>query len=42
MSISLEKGQKLNLTKDNDNLDMLIVGLGWDVKKGGFSVVPLI
>lgn len=36
MSISLEKGQKLNLTKDNDNLDMLIVGLGWDVKKGGF------
>lgn len=42
MSISLEKGQKVSLTKDNNDLDKLIVGLGWDVNRGGFLVVPLI
>lgn len=36
MSISLEKGQKVSLTKDNNDLDKLIVGLGWDVNHGGF------
>jgi len=39
MSISLKKGQRISLTKDNDNLSKIMVGLGWDpVKKtgGGF------
>ena len=40
MSISLQKGQKVNLSKDNVGLSKVIVGLGWDeVKqsKGFFS-----
>ncbi len=40
MSISLQKGQKVNLSKDNIGLSKVIVGLGWDeVKqsKGFFS-----
>lgn len=40
MSISLQKGQKVNLSKDNAGLSKVIVGLGWDeVKqsKGFFS-----
>lgn len=37
MSISLQKGQKVNLSKENAGLTRVIVGLGWDeVKKGGF------
>lgn len=38
MSISLQKGQKISLTKDNSSLDKIIVGLGWDQveKSGGF------
>lgn len=30
MSISLQKGQKISLTKDNSTLDKIILGLGWD------------
>ena len=39
MSISLQKGQKINLTKsDGSKLTKLMVGLGWDAAKteGGF------
>ena len=39
MSISLQKGQKVSLTKDNQGLSKVIVGLGWDEvqkAKGGF------
>jgi Uncharacterized proteins involved in stress response, homologs of TerZ and putative cAMP-binding protein CABP1 len=36
MSISLQKGQKVSLTKDNAGLSRVIVGLGWDdVKQSG-------
>lgn len=36
MSVSLQKGQKVSLTKDNAGLGTVVVGLGWDeVKKGG-------
>ena len=39
MAISLRKGQKVDLTKDNPSLKHLIVGLGWDTNKydGGFD-----
>jgi len=39
MPISLSKGQKVSLTKDNPGLSKLLVGLGWDVNKydGGGS-----
>lgn len=30
MSISLVKGQKISLTKDNEGLSQIAVGLGWD------------
>ena len=33
MAISLFKGQKIDLTKDNPNLSRILVGLGWDVNK---------
>lgn len=40
MSVSLQKGQKVSLSKDNAGLSKVIVGLGWDEvaqeKKGGF------
>lgn len=36
MSVSLQKGQKVDLTKGDASLDKIIVGLGWDpVKQGG-------
>jgi tellurium resistance protein TerZ len=38
MSISLTKGQKISLSKDNTGLSQIFMGLGWDVganKKGG-------
>lgn len=36
MSVSLQKGQKVSLTKDNAGLNKVIVGLGWDsAKRGG-------
>ncbi|MDO4792965.1 MAG: TerD family protein [Filifactor alocis] len=43
MSISLQKGQKVSLSKDNAGLSKVIVGLGWDEveqKKGFFSARP--
>lgn len=37
MSISLQKGQKVSLSKDNAGLSTIVVGLGWDeVQKKGF------
>ncbi|OCA86784.1 TerD family protein [Pradoshia sp. D12] len=38
MAISLQKGQRIDLTKGNANLNTIMVGLGWDPvkKKGGF------
>lgn len=38
MSISLQKGQKVSLSKENAGLSKVIVGLGWDEvkKKTGF------
>lgn len=30
MSVSLQKGQKVNLSKENAGLSRIIVGLGWD------------
>ena len=44
MSVSLQKGQKISLTKDNANLARVIVGLGWDEaprkRKGLFGPKP--
>ena len=38
MSISLQKGQKVSLSKDHAGLGRIVVGLGWDEvqQKGGF------
>lgn len=39
MSVSLQKGQKVSLTKNNAGLSNILVGLGWDAveqTKGGF------
>lgn len=39
MSVNLQKGQKVSLTKDNPSLFKIVVGLGWDAaesKSGGF------
>ncbi len=33
MSINLQKGQKIDLTKTNPGLSKVIIGLGWDVNK---------
>ena len=36
MSVSLQKGQKVSLTKDNAGLSTVVVGVGWDeVQKMG-------
>lgn len=43
MAVSLQKGQKVSLTKDNAGLNKIIIGLGWDeVKKsrGFFAPKP--
>lgn len=44
MSISLQKGQKVSLSKDNAGLARVIVGLGWDevqqAKRGFFAPKP--
>ena len=39
MSVNLQKGQKVDLTKGNAGLKRIVVGLGWDAieKKGFFS-----
>lgn len=38
MSVNLQKGQKVDLTKGNAGLKRIVVGLGWDAieSKGGF------
>lgn len=33
MSVSLQKGQKVNLSKENQGLVQVVVGLGWDAVK---------
>ncbi len=33
MPISLKKGEKVSLTKDNPGLKKVLVGLGWDINK---------
>lgn len=43
MSISLQKGQKVSLSKDNAGLSKVVVGLGWDEvqqKRGFFAPKP--
>lgn len=40
MAVSLQKGQKVSLTKDNSGLNRVIIGLGWDQvkqKRGFFA-----
>ena len=43
MPISLKKGQKVSITKDNPGLSKVVVGLGWDVNAfdtgGDFDLV---
>ncbi len=38
MSVNLQKGQKVDLTKDHAGLKSLVVGLGWDEVKKKFSL----
>lgn len=41
MAISLQKGQKVSLTKDNPGLSKVVVGLGWDeAQRKGFFFKP--
>ncbi len=43
MSVSLQKGQKVSLSKENANLSVVVIGLGWDEvsqKAGFFSPKP--
>lgn len=43
MSVSLQKGQKVSLSKDNAGLSKVLVGLGWDEveqKRGLFAPKP--
>ena len=43
MAISVQKGQKVNLSKDNAGLDRIVVGLGWDEvqqRRGLFAPKP--
>ena len=43
MSVKLQKGQKVSLTKDRAGLSKILVGLGWDevkVKRGFFAPKP--
>ncbi|MCJ7856609.1 TerD family protein [Lachnospiraceae bacterium NSJ-143] len=43
MAISLQKGQKISLTKDNAGLSKILIGLGWDEverKRGFFAPKP--
>ena len=42
MAVSLQKGQKINLTKDNTGLSKIMVALGWDeigASKGSFGKI---
>ncbi len=43
MGVSLQKGQKVSLTKDNAGLSGVVIGLGWDEvqqKRGFFAPKP--
>lgn len=41
MSVKLQKGQKVSLSKENAGLSKIIVGLGWDeIKRGGLFFKP--
>jgi stress response protein SCP2 len=43
MSVNLQKGQKVSLTKDNAGLSKVVIGLGWDEakqKRGLFAPKP--
>lgn len=44
MSVSLQKGQKVSLSKENKNLSVVVIGLGWDEairqKRGFFAPKP--
>lgn len=44
MSVSLQKGQKVNLSKEHAGLSRVLIGLGWDevkqVKSGFFAPKP--
>ncbi len=43
MSVSLQKGQKVSLSKDNAGLSKIIIALGWDevgTKRSFFSIKP--
>ena len=43
MGISLQKGQKVSLTKEKAGLDRIVIGLGWDEverKRGFFAPKP--
>ncbi len=33
MAISLQKGQKIDLTQSNPGLSKIVVGLGWDINR---------
>ena len=39
MPVSLQKGQKVSLTKGNSGLSKILVGLGWDINQydGGYD-----
>lgn len=43
MSVNLQKGQKVNLSKENPGLSRIVVGLGWDEvqKRGFFAPKPM-
>ena len=38
MAITLQKGQKVDLTKGNPGLSKMLIGLGWDTNKYGGGV----
>ncbi len=42
MSISLQKGQKVSLSKESAGLSTVLIGLGWDEAKAGglFGLKP--
>lgn len=39
MSVSLQKGQRVSLVKDNNPVKNLVVGLGWDMNKLGKKIM---
>lgn len=41
MSVSLVKGQRISLSKEDGSLEKVVVGLGWDVNKSGGEAFDL-